>query len=200
MKQVNYYRFSAYCLPFEVTRHQFKPNVTFNQIAELYEFDRRLRFLVEEFPKLPIWVAVEIMSFSSISLLIANLKRIDQEILAKKLELNTTLLISWLHTFAYIRNICAHHARLWDRKLSIAIRLPNKDYRWNNVNTARLGAALLAINQFLFKLPVVRLIIEEWRKEIEVLFDKEMEVENFWGRMGLSGKLQAHPLWGDVKK
>ncbi len=266
LKQVNYYRFSAYCLPFEVTRHQFKPNVTFNQIAELYEFDRRLRFLVdealevieitvraitshemaqkygpffheeaanffgkfnhgewiekvhkesgrsqetfithfktkyEEFPKLPIWVAVEIMSFSSISLLIANLKRIDQEILAKKFELHTTLLIPWLHTFAYIRNICAHHARLWDRKLSIAIRLPNKDHRWNSVNTARLGAALLAINQFLFKLPVDRLIIEEWRKEIEVLFEKEMEVENFWGRMGLSGKLQAHPLWGDVKE
>ena len=147
LKQVSYYRLSAYCLPFEVTRHQFKPHVTFEQIARLYEFDRRLRFLIDEaleileitvraltshamaqkygpffheqalnfyqnfdhatwitkvheeaarskeifiehykskyegFPALPIWVAVEIMSFSSISLLIYNLKKEDEKIL-----------------------------------------------------------------------------------------------------------------------
>ena len=260
LKQVSYYRFSAYCLYFEVTRHQFKLNVTFDQIARLYEFDRRLRFLIDEaleiieiivrsitshemaqkygpffheqssnfyekfdhetwitkvhdeanrsreifiahykskydgFPKLPIWVAVEIMSFGSMSILINNLKKADQEILAKQFGLHTTLLMSWLHTFAYVRNICAHHARLWDRKLSIAIRAP-KDVRWENVNTARMGAVLLAINQFLYKLPVDQLIIEDWRREIEELFQKEMEIENFWRAIGLPSGLQKHPLW-----
>lgn len=260
LKQVNYYRFSAYCLSFEITRHQFKPNVTFDQIAKLYEFDRRLRFLIDEalevieitvraitshemaqkygpffhekaanfyerfnyegwvtkvhdeairsreifiahykekyegFPKLPIWVAVEIMSFGSISLLIDNLKRQDQEVLAKKLGLHTTILMSWLHTLAYVRNICAHHARLWDRKLSIAMRAP-KDPRWRNVNTARLGAVLLAINQFLHKLPIEQSIIQEWRREIGTLFEQKIEVENFWGIMGIPGGLEDHSLW-----
>ncbi|MBI4309219.1 MAG: Abi family protein [Candidatus Omnitrophica bacterium] len=48
LSQVNYYRFSAYCLPFEARRHQFKSNVKFEDIQKLYEFDRRLRFLIDE--------------------------------------------------------------------------------------------------------------------------------------------------------
>ena len=48
LSQVNYYRFSAYCLPFELKRHQFYPDVTFERIQQLYEFDRRLRFLIDE--------------------------------------------------------------------------------------------------------------------------------------------------------
>src|SRR3989338_3078771 len=46
LSQVNYYRFSAYCLPFEVTRHTFQSGVKFEQIQQLYEFDRRLRFQI----------------------------------------------------------------------------------------------------------------------------------------------------------
>ena len=48
LSQTNYYRFSAYCLPFEIKRHQFKSGVTFEQIQQVYEFDRRLRFLIDE--------------------------------------------------------------------------------------------------------------------------------------------------------
>ena len=46
LEEINYYRFSAYCLPFELKRHQFKENTTFNNIADLYKFDRRLRHLI----------------------------------------------------------------------------------------------------------------------------------------------------------
>ena len=260
LKQVSYYRFSAYCLPFETVRHQFKPNVNFDQITKLYEFDRRLRFLIDEalevieitvraimahemaqkygpffhedpanfygrfdhknwvlkvheqatrsremfiahykskyegFPKLPIWMAVEIMSFGSISQLIDSLKREDQIILAKQFGLHTSILMSWLHTFAYVRNICAHHARFWDRKLAIAMVAP-KDGRWVDVNTSRIGAALLAINQFLHKLPIDKGIISEWRSEVEALFSRKIEVDDFLGAMGLSKELQKHPLW-----
>jgi len=260
LKQVSYYRFSAYCLPFEVTRHQFKPKVTFEQIAKLYEFDRRLRFLIDEalevieitvraimahemaqkygpffhedpsnfygkfdhkswvqkvheeanrsretfiahykskyegFPQLPIWIAVEIMSFGSISQLIDSLKREDQIILAKQFGLHTSVLMSWLHTFAYVRNICAHHARFWDRRLAIAMVAP-KDGRWADVNTSRIGAALLAINQFLHKLPIDAGIISAWRSEVDELFNRKIEVDDFWGSMGLSKELQKHPLW-----
>ena len=42
LSQVNYYRFSAYCLPFETSRHQFMSHVTFEDIKSLYEFDRYL--------------------------------------------------------------------------------------------------------------------------------------------------------------
>ncbi|MBI4801054.1 MAG: Abi family protein [Elusimicrobia bacterium] len=40
LSRINYYRFSAYCLPFEAVRHQFKPAATFDDLKALYEFDR----------------------------------------------------------------------------------------------------------------------------------------------------------------
>lgn len=46
LSQVNYYRFSAYCIPFEIKRHKFHSGATFERIQILYEFDRKLRFLI----------------------------------------------------------------------------------------------------------------------------------------------------------
>ena len=123
-----------------------------------------------------------------------NLKQDDRELLAKKFGLHTSFFMSWLHTFAYVRNVCAHHSRLWDKKLGISITLP-KDRRWDDAEPSRIGAVLLAVNHFLYKLPVAVKIIQDWQAEVEGLFEKELEVDNFWYRLGLRGKLKEHPLW-----
>ena len=42
-----------------------------------------------------------------------------------------TVLISWLHMLVYVRNVSAHHARLWNKKLRIAAKMPQKTlYPW----------------------------------------------------------------------
>ncbi len=48
LAQLNYYRFAAYCLPFEQdhSSHQFQPNTHFEDVLNLYVFDRELRLLV----------------------------------------------------------------------------------------------------------------------------------------------------------
>ena len=48
LQHLNYYRLSAYWLPFEVnhTSHQFKPETCFSEVLNLYIFDRELRLLV----------------------------------------------------------------------------------------------------------------------------------------------------------
>ncbi len=48
LSQLNYYRIAAYCLPFEQdhTSHQFKSNINFDDVLNLYVFDRELRLLV----------------------------------------------------------------------------------------------------------------------------------------------------------
>lgn len=45
---ISYYRFSAYCLPFQITGdgHDFIPDVAFDDILDLYVFDRKLRLLL----------------------------------------------------------------------------------------------------------------------------------------------------------
>lgn len=48
---IGYYRFSAYCIPFELSHgqvHQFRNGTSFDDILELYIFDRKLRCLFWE--------------------------------------------------------------------------------------------------------------------------------------------------------
>lgn len=46
LKRANYYRVSAYFLPFRKKDGQYFPNVTFSSIQKIYEFDSRLRGLI----------------------------------------------------------------------------------------------------------------------------------------------------------
>lgn len=48
LSQLNYYRFAAYCLPFEQDHasHQFQAGTGFEDVFNLYVFDRELRLLV----------------------------------------------------------------------------------------------------------------------------------------------------------
>jgi abortive infection bacteriophage resistance protein len=194
--QVNYYRFSAYCIPFQSAHDVFSLGITFEKIVELYRLDEILRndylemlspievflrtrivyelshgwgpfshydpsifrtdfdhagwiaALEEEvnrgkedfldhyktkyngFPKLPIWMACEIMSLGSLSHLYHGLLPDPQRQICAGLDIHNFVLQNWLHNMTYLRNICAHHSRLWNRELSIRPFIPNKNKRW----------------------------------------------------------------------
>jgi abortive infection bacteriophage resistance protein len=260
LSQVNYYRFSAYCLPFEVTRHKFQPDVKFEQIQQLYEFDRRLRFLIDEaleiieisfrtalayylsrqydpfvhedpskfytgfdhptwiakvheeiersketfinhyrstydgFPRLPLWMAVEVMSFGALSQLYSYLLRSDQIAIAKTIGLHHTVLHSWLHTFSYVRNMCAQHSRIWNRELAIAMTVP-RDRKWIGINAKRVGSVIFAINTSLKGLPLDPNIQKDWHHEMGELLNRPAALNNFYHAMGLPEDFQKHDLW-----
>ena len=46
LRYINYYRLSAYLLPFKKSDDTFFPDTTFERICRIYEFDRRLRLLL----------------------------------------------------------------------------------------------------------------------------------------------------------
>lgn len=76
----------------------------------------------------PIWAAVEVMSLGEISRWFANLRHAaDRNEIADGCELDEELLASALHHISVVRNICAHHGRLWDRHVPITFRLPKKE-------------------------------------------------------------------------
>jgi len=67
----------------------------------------------------PCWMVFESVSFGIISKSYKNLIYPEFNFICKPLELNHTILRSWLHSISYIRNICAHHSRLWNRECRI---------------------------------------------------------------------------------
>lgn len=46
LKHINYYRFTAYFLPFKNKDDTYFPNTTFDKVYRIYEFDRKLRTLL----------------------------------------------------------------------------------------------------------------------------------------------------------
>jgi abortive infection bacteriophage resistance protein len=67
-----------------------------------------------EFP--PIWIAIELWDFGMLSIFLGGMKHADQAQLATKYGMaRPELLTSWVRNLNHIRNICAHHSRLWNR-------------------------------------------------------------------------------------
>ena len=46
LSKINYYRFSAYLIPFKGNNGMYLPDTTFERIFHIYEFDRELRSLL----------------------------------------------------------------------------------------------------------------------------------------------------------
>jgi len=80
-------------------------------------------------PLPPSWMMLEVTSFGSLSVMYSNLKpgREKREI-AYAFGLADKVFSSWLHSIVYLRNVCAHHARLWNRVMSIQPLIPRKPH------------------------------------------------------------------------
>ena len=81
-------------------------------------------------PMPPSWMTFEVASFGSVSRLYQNLKPgRTRRAVAHSFGLNDHVFISWLHTLVYVRNVCAHHARLWNRTLGIIPEIPRTTHK-----------------------------------------------------------------------
>lgn len=67
---------------------------------------------------LPIWVAIELWDFGMLSHFLDGMRYRHQRQIAMKYGINRPeLLVSWVRAINFVRNVCAHHARLWNRPL-----------------------------------------------------------------------------------
>lgn len=96
---------------------------------------------------LPLWVAVQVLDWGALRTLFSLATRNQQEAISEKIRITAAELNSWLRCLNTLRNICAHHARLFNRNFRKIPKLPdaphplaylkeyvnNKTYpRWGN--------------------------------------------------------------------
>ena len=195
LERIGYYRLSGYWFPFRERNHNksvldgFKSNANFQDVINLYVFDKKLRLLVldalervevalrvdvshslgkkdifahvkpefladnfknhDEWKKkhkaqinrskekfighyknkygfpLPVWVACEVWDFGTLSVLFAGMIPEDKNAIAKKYGVsNGKVFESWLRSLNYLRNVCAHHSRLWNLNIVDQPKLP----------------------------------------------------------------------------
>lgn len=76
---------------------------------------------------LPIWVSIELWDFGMLSAFYKGMIVSDKAEIAKKYGIsNFQVMESWLRSMNYVRNVVAHHSRLWNRNLVDQPKLPRK--------------------------------------------------------------------------
>ncbi|TCP56268.1 abortive infection bacteriophage resistance protein [Tamaricihabitans halophyticus] len=87
---------------------------------------------------LPVWVAVEILDWGSLTYLFGYSPRKIQDDLADVFGLSAPQLESWMRCLNVVRNVCAHHGRLFNRVYAITPKLPRVGHL-PDLDTVRSG-------------------------------------------------------------
>lgn len=74
--------------------------------------------------KMPLWVIVELMSFSNLSKLYNSMYISEQETIANTLGISAKTMSNHLHCLSVLRNKCAHAARLYNTDFNPPAKLP----------------------------------------------------------------------------
>ncbi len=75
---------------------------------------------------LAIWVACEVWDFGTLSTLFNGMRTTEQDAIASQYGISDgRVFATWLRSLNYLRNVCAHHSRLWNRNIVDQPRLPS---------------------------------------------------------------------------
>jgi len=141
----------------------------------------------------PIWAACEVMSLGLLSKWFSNLKPSHtRRLIANVYSLDEAVFESWLHHLTVLRNTCAHHSRLWNRKFNRVLPklTQNKPARLKGefINDTRLYNSLV----ILLHMMDVLMVNNEWRSRLRTLLTDHQDCLS---AMGFPDNWQTRAIW-----
>ena len=143
----------------------------------------------------PVWKTMEVASMGTLSKLYSNMddsaakKAVSRSFMIPKFE----YMRSWLRCVTVIRNICVHHARLWNAVIvinpSLPNRLPNVWITNRQLTSDKLYPHLCYIAYWLNSINPAN----TFTKDIKTLIAKYPTVDP--AAMGIPRGYQNEPLW-----
>jgi abortive infection bacteriophage resistance protein len=137
----------------------------------------------------PCWMVFEELSFGTVSFVYASLQLEHQKKIASIFGLNRKILKSWLHSIAHLRNLSAHHSRLWNHVFTITPQIPKtlKEYVPRN---DKFYAQAVVMRGFLTTISEN----SNWSGRLSELFDQSPDIDII--RMGFPEGWKTLPPWG----
>lgn len=145
---------------------------------------------------MPGWAMLEELTLGELSHLYKGLaKDIDRKIIGRRFNVPAPLLESWLHTLTSVRNICAHHSRLWNRELGIKPEIPKQrsfswpEYLRRGTSHTRISVVLAALQYLMQHVsPHTR-----WHERLAELLQEFPEIPH--EAMGMPENWQFDRFW-----
>ncbi|SDE49542.1 Abi family protein [Cellulophaga baltica] len=179
------------------------------------EIDRSKELFLQEYDKKyleklpPSWITLEVCSIGSLSWVYRIIKpgKTKREI-SRKYGLNEKVFETWLHSLVYIRNICAHHSRLWNKKLAIKPEIP-KNFKGNwivntEITDSRNHSKNSIKNKTYFTICIVQYLLNiinpknNFKENLDELFDKYPNID--LKAMDYTSNWREETLWSQKKR
>lgn len=179
------------------TEHQ----VWLEKYKSLLERARREPFVVHHHQayngRLPIWVAIEVWDFGLLSKLFAGMKTADQDQIAAKYGAGDGRNFSqWLRSLNFIRNVAAHHGRLWN--INVVEVSPNPT-GWPRMPNSRPFMYFSLMRQLLLVICPQSMWAERFR-ELLTQFPKLPANAASLADLGLPEKWESWGLWSQKRE
>lgn len=160
-------------------------------------FVRHFRATYADYPDLPVWILSEVMSFGTLTRMYRGMERVDQREIAGRYGLQNADFGSILLHLAYVRNLCAHHCRIWDRIWSVKAILP-RGPMWQPPTmpgNERLFSTVCLIRHLLRRCPAVTDVAAQWRDRVLALLTQPPKTPRAQECMGMPANWDKHPVW-----
>ena len=142
----------------------------------------------------PIWAVVEVMSLGQLSKWVSGLTHgQDRQAIAKNYGIDEIVLTSFLHHLTIVRNVCAHHGRLWNRRFGFQAKLPKKPGQLHQ--SLNLQQPKHLYNTLVMLEYTMNIISPDhhWKGRLIALFEKHSIAKP--AAMGFPNNWQALPIW-----
>lgn len=199
-------RFTLQCGPFGYLDRANLPGLSVDDHRKLLEKVRREAICSrEDFVRhyfsrytsetdLPLWMACELMTFGTMYTLYRGLRTRTKKDIAREFGIHAPVLSSWLRSLNQVRNICAHHARLWNREFGAKPLIPERTSQpdWHSpvpVDNSKMFG-ILTVLYFLLRQVAPQ---SHWRQRLGLLLIDYNDVPLRF--MGFPDNWESSPLW-----
>jgi len=166
-----------------------------DQADSIYLRHYRDTYTDPEYP--PSWMAIESLSFGACSMMFAHLLKKQIRLVSAEFDVEPTLLISWIQGLVRLRNLCAHHSRIWNRIFSHNLSVygnPPKELK-GNINPNNKFYAYASVMMYFLK----RVSPDtKWAKKLHSLFDEHIKIDI--SSMAFPDDWKDRDLWANYLK
>ena len=144
--------------------------------------------------QMPVWMACETMTFGNMLTIYRGVHPDVRRAVAALVGVHDVVLESWLLALNTVRNICAHHGRLWNRELGTKPKIPEprKNPQWHDpvaIPNDRVFGILTICHHCLRRIAPQSGWADRWRG----LLREYPYVPR--GSMGVPKDWEASPIW-----
>jgi abortive infection bacteriophage resistance protein len=136
----------------------------------------------------PSWMVAELLSIGTWSSVYNHLPYSEKKPISDTFEIPSGVLASWMHAITYLRNLCAHHMRIWNRLFTVKPAFAKK-FQTQMRDNHRFYAYAVILN-------VLLRIIADGSKWHQRLYDLLQDYDDLpKNEMGFPENWQQDPFW-----